>query len=272
MFELALESRAVGADGRHALDDGHRALADATARMLDEARIRAGSHVLDVGTGTGETALLAADRVGPSGHVVATDAAPLALEATAAAVRDRGIAHVVVRTMDASTVDMRPRSFDAVIARNVLMFVPLQRAVAGFHRVLREGGRLAAVVWSTLSGNPYHRIVLEAARAHGGWAGAAPELARAFSLGDAMVYRRTLEGAGYREVAVHTVQSSRRFVSAATALDVIRASPVDAEPVLRLPDRARDAAWAEIGGALREFERDGRCEIPMESLVIVGEK
>ncbi|MCL2450074.1 MAG: class I SAM-dependent methyltransferase, partial [Polyangiaceae bacterium] len=188
------------------------------------------------------------------------------------AVRALGLTQVQVRAMDASTVDMRPGSFDAVIARNVLMFVPLPRAIAGFHRILRMGGRLAAVVCGAPAANPYHRIVLDVARAHGGWTGDAPEVARAFSLGDAAVYRRTLEGAGYREVAVHPIRTSRRFANAAAALDAIRASPEHAEPVARLPHGAREAAWNEVGGALREFERDGACEIPAESLVVVGEK
>jgi hypothetical protein len=174
--------------------------------------------------------------------------------------------------MDASTVDMPPGSFDAVIARNVLMFVPLFRAVAGYHRILRDGGRLSSVVWSTLAANPYQRIVLDAARARGGWVDAPPEVARAFSIGDASVYRRTLESAGFREVEVHAVQSSRHFASAAAALESIRSSPVHAEPIARLPERAREAAWIEVGGALREFERDGACEVPLESLVVVGEK
>jgi SAM-dependent methyltransferase len=272
MIETAWEPSAIAGHLKHGGDERHRVLAAATQRMLDEARLAPGYHVLDVGTGTGDTALLAAERVGLSGRVVATDTSPAMLEATAAAVRALGLTQVLVRAMDASTVDMRPGSFDAVIARNVLMFVPLPRAVAGFHRLLRTGGRLAAVVWSTLAANPYHRIVLEAARAHGGWSGEAPEVARAFSMGDAGVYRRTLEGAGYHEVAVHAIPTSRRFASAAAALDAIRASPVHAEPVAQLPDHAREAAWSEIGGALREFERDGVCEIPAESLVIVGEK
>ena len=272
MIDSALEWSAVAPHGKHASDDRHRMLAAATQRMLDEARIGAGSHVLDVGTGTGDTALLAADRVGPSGRIVATDTSPAMLEATSAAVRARGLSHVIVRAMDASTVDMRPGTFDAVIARNVLMFVPVPRAIAGFHRVLRSGGRLAAVVWSTLAANPYQRIVLEAARARGGWAEETPEIARAFSMGDAGVYRRTLEGAGYREVAVHAVQTSWRFASAAAALESIRTSAVHAEPIARLPERAREAAWNEVGGALREFEREGGCEVSAESLVIVGEK
>ena len=42
----------------------------ATERMLDAAGVAAGAHVLDLGTGTGDTAVLAALRVGPEGRVL----------------------------------------------------------------------------------------------------------------------------------------------------------------------------------------------------------
>ena len=45
----------------------------ATEMMLDLAGVQAGSRVLDVAAGTGESALMAAARVGPKGHVVAAD-------------------------------------------------------------------------------------------------------------------------------------------------------------------------------------------------------
>ena len=48
-------------------------LGPATELMLDLAGVRAGSRVLDIGAGTGEESLLAAHRVGPAGHVLATD-------------------------------------------------------------------------------------------------------------------------------------------------------------------------------------------------------
>jgi ubiquinone/menaquinone biosynthesis C-methylase UbiE len=45
----------------------------ATERMLDLADLRTGNRVLDVAAGTGEQTLLAAERVGSSGYMLATD-------------------------------------------------------------------------------------------------------------------------------------------------------------------------------------------------------
>src|SRR6185295_11944456 len=48
-------------------------LGEATQVMLDLARVREGSHVLDVAAGAGGQSLAAARRVGPDGSVLATD-------------------------------------------------------------------------------------------------------------------------------------------------------------------------------------------------------
>ena len=45
----------------------------ATEMMLDLAEIRLGSRVLDLAAGTGDQTVLVAQRVGPTGYVLATD-------------------------------------------------------------------------------------------------------------------------------------------------------------------------------------------------------
>ena len=65
-------------------------LAAATERMLDLAAVRAGARVLDLGTGAGDQAFAAAARVGPQGHVLATDiSAEMVAEAAAGAASRR---------------------------------------------------------------------------------------------------------------------------------------------------------------------------------------
>jgi 16S rRNA C967 or C1407 C5-methylase (RsmB/RsmF family) len=50
-----------------------QAFGAATEMMLDLVNVAAGSRVLDVGAGAGDSTLVAAQRVGPGGHVLATD-------------------------------------------------------------------------------------------------------------------------------------------------------------------------------------------------------
>jgi ubiquinone/menaquinone biosynthesis C-methylase UbiE len=55
-------------------------MAPATSLMLDLAGVGAGMRVLDVAAGMGDQSILAAQRVGPSGHVLATDLSPVMLQ------------------------------------------------------------------------------------------------------------------------------------------------------------------------------------------------
>src|SRR5215472_14521504 len=191
-------------------------LAAATERMLAEAGLGPGDRVLEVGTGTGDAAILAAALVSPGGSVLATDVSPAMVEGAAGAVRDLGLTNVEVRRMDAASVDLPAGSFDAVIARKSLMLLPDRlQGLSGLLRVLRPGGRLAAVVWAPLERNPFHRILLDAVKKHGSFPEQTPEVVIAFSFTDPEGWRRAFVDAGFREVEVHAVPSVRRASSAA---------------------------------------------------------
>src|SRR5579859_1076244 len=57
-----------------------RLLAPSTRWLLERAGIKAGMKVLDVGSGAGDVALLAADLVGQEGRVIGVDTNPTILE------------------------------------------------------------------------------------------------------------------------------------------------------------------------------------------------
>jgi ubiquinone/menaquinone biosynthesis C-methylase UbiE len=132
----------------------------ATERMLDLAGVKPGSRVLDVAAGAGEQTLRAAHRVGPSGHVLATDISPAILAYAAAAARRAGLQNVATRELDGEALDVLPAdSFDAVISRVGLIYFPdQQKALVGMKRVLKPGGRIAAIVYSTAENNKFFSI------------------------------------------------------------------------------------------------------------------
>jgi SAM-dependent methyltransferase len=134
-------------------------LGEATQLMLDQADVGAGTRVLDVAAGAGGQAIAAARRVGPSGGVLATDISPAILACAADAVRAAGLANVETREMDGEALDFDDGTFDAVISRVGLIYFPdQQRALSEIHRVLRPGGRLSAIVYSTGERNPFFSI------------------------------------------------------------------------------------------------------------------
>lgn len=270
MGDSGWDSDAFVANWVEKAEERSRIFASATERMFAEARVGSGSRVLDLGTGTGDTALIAASRVGPQGEVVATDPAPTMVEVARKVVDKAGLANVTVRVMNAEALDLADGSFDAVIGRNVMMFVDLKRALPEIRRVLRPLGRFATVVWSETARCPYYSSVLDVARERGGLAQPVPEMVRAFALGDRDAYLRELAEAGFTGVEAHRVPSARRYASAAVAVKAMRDSPIQAEPIERLAAGEIEAAWTEIERRLRPYERNGECVLPMESLVLVG--
>src|SRR3712207_8361520 len=115
-----------------------------------------GRRVLDVAAGTGEQTLRAPGRVGPTGHVVAPDISAPMLGIAAEAARQNGLSNVETLRMDARQLDFESGSFDAAISRLALMLIPERaKALAEIYRVLRPGGRMAALVVSRGEGNPF---------------------------------------------------------------------------------------------------------------------
>lgn len=66
----------------------------ATEMMLDLAGVQAGSRVLDVAAGTGESTLMAARRVGPVGYVLAADVSASMLNVAAEAASKENLTNV----------------------------------------------------------------------------------------------------------------------------------------------------------------------------------
>lgn len=111
-----------------------------TVRLLTRAGLTPGMRVLDLGSGAGNVARLAAELVGPAGAVVGIEQDPAAVELA----RRRTIApNVEYRVGDAQTLDDVEDGFDAVIGRLVLMY--LRDPVAALSRAatrVRPGGLL----------------------------------------------------------------------------------------------------------------------------------
>ena len=92
-----------------------------TRRFFRGAGIAPGMRVLDVGSGAGDVAFLAAELVGPGGEVVGSDRSAAALEKARARAAERSLSNVVFREGDAADMEF-DGPFDAVVGRYVLMF------------------------------------------------------------------------------------------------------------------------------------------------------
>jgi ubiquinone/menaquinone biosynthesis C-methylase UbiE len=246
----------------------------ATDMMLDMANLAIGSRVLDVAAGTGDQTILAARRVGPTGSVLATDIAAKMLKIAAQAAHEAGLGNVTTRVMDAQRLDVEPESFDAVISRLGLMFVPdLPSALAGIRRALKPGGKLAAIVMSSAERCRYFALPLEIAWRHARQPRSALDRIGLFSLGSPGVLETALTNAGFSNVTVRPVPTRRWYPSRAEALqDRKNSCPEVGELMADLSDTEREAAWSEIEQAIGQFEGPNGVEVSGEVLVCAGTK
>jgi SAM-dependent methyltransferase len=105
--------------------------------------IREGETVLDLGSGAGVDAILAARAVGPAGRVLGVDMTPEMLIRARANAAAAGLANVEFREGRLEALPVDDDSVDAVTSNCVINLVPDKAAVfREIHRVLRPGGRL----------------------------------------------------------------------------------------------------------------------------------
>lgn len=112
-------------------------------RLVEFAGVQPGHRLLDVATGTGEVLLASARGIGETGQIVGIDLSEAMLRHAAAMVKSQHIGNATLRVMDAEHLDFAAESFDVVLCSFGLSSFPNRdRALTGFQRVLRAGGRL----------------------------------------------------------------------------------------------------------------------------------
>jgi SAM-dependent methyltransferase len=249
-------------------------LGPVTEAMLDLAKLKAGDRVLDLGAGDGQPSLSAAQRVGPSGRVVATDISSNILEFAAQSARDRGLANLETRVMDGEKPDLPDATFDAVLSRLGLIYFPdRDGALRSANGLLKSGGRVVLAGFSTPDQNRFFSIPISVIRRRAGLAPPAPGLPGPFSLGAPGTMEDTLRRARFANVTVQALRTPLRLASAAECVRFERESFGALQQMLAaLPDSEQDAAWEEIEQELRAFDGDSGFEVGTELIIGAGTK
>ncbi|TVP56426.1 MAG: methyltransferase domain-containing protein [Gemmatimonadales bacterium] len=236
--------------------------------LLEMAALQPGDEVLEVACGSGLVTVRAAEAVGPSGRVVATDLSEgmleRAREALAPALADR----VTFERRDAEALGLHDEDFDVAIASLGLMYVPNpDAALREMARVLRPGGRVVASVWGE--------------RSACGWAEVFPIVdARVrtavcplfFQLGTGEALRDAMARAGLDRLAERRIRTTLHFPTAEAALEAAFVGGPVAMAYSRFEAEIREAVQREYLESIEPFHTADGYRIPGEFVVVSGRR
>lgn len=247
-------------------------IAPATEAMLEMAGVHPGARVLDLACGAGSQTLSAARRVGPRGHVVASDISETMLHHVDQNARAAQLDHVSTMTGAAEELDIRDESFDAVICHlGLMLFTEPLKALAAARRALKPGGRVAVVVFTTPANNAFMARPMQILLRHAGKEPPAPGQPGIFSLGSSGVMEHLLTDGGFTSLELRTFDVPLKMPSAVHALNMLQeAAGAYRAVVSECSEAVRTAAWAEVAEMLKSFEVDSGFEAPAEVLVAAG--
>ena len=239
--------------------------------LLDEADLRPGESVLDVATGPGTVARLAAVRVGAKGRVVATDIAQPMLDiAKAKSQPSAAAAPIDYLYSPAAPLAAPTGTFDAVLCQQGLQFFPDRpSALREMRRVLRPSGRTAIAVWGELERNQiyaaFHAALQATVRSD-----LAELITAPFSWPSGTALKSAAEDVGFRNVRLSTRSLSMVLEGGLEqAIQSFAATPV-APGVGELPQDAQQAFFAQLRQEMTRLLRDGKVIGEMTSNMIIA--
>lgn len=227
---------------------------------------RPGERVLDIGCGTGATAIPFAAAVAPDGHVTGIDISEPMLGQCRKNIADAGAGNITLTLADAQTHRFAPDSFDLLISRfGVMFFADPVAAFANLHAGLRDGGRLCMAVWASIAENVHWKIPFDIAVRHlGPPAPVSPTEPGPMAFRDPAYLRGILAAAGFSEIAI----APRNFTIAGQTAAGEAEHSASFGPAWRLmeekeaPEPVRRAIIDETATAYASYITDAGLRLP----------
>ena len=249
-------------------------LGKATDKMLEMAGISSGHRVLDIAAGAGEQSITTAKKVGTSGYVLATDISSNILEYAKQMAQQAGLNNIETKVMDGENLAVEEETFDAVISRVGLIYFPnQQKALKEMLRVLKPGGKVAAIVYSTPEKNKFFSVPVSIIRNRAKLPPPLPGQPGPFSLGAEGIIENVFSQAGFKNVKSELVDSPLLLPSAKECVRFEKESFGALHQMMSsLSDSEKVSVWEEIERELQKFESESGFVGPCEMVVAVGEK
>lgn len=249
-------------------------LGKATDKMLEMMNVSNGQRILDIAAGAGEQSITAAKKVGPSGYVLATDISANILDYAGQMAQQAGLKNIETKVMDGENLELDDETFDAVISRVGLIYFPdQQKALKEMLRVLKPGGKIGAIVYSTPEKNKFFSVPVSIIRNRAKLPPPLPGQPGPFSLGAEGVIEKAFSQAGFKNIKTELVDSPLQLSTAAECVRFEKESFGALHQMMSgLSEQEKASVWEEIESELQKFESGNKFTGPCEMLVATGKK
>ena len=257
-------------------------------RLIDLAKIKQDDNILDLATGIGEPAITAAKKlVGSQGHVLAVDISPqmLSIAKQRATSASSGLQNIIeFKESDIESLNLQPLSFDAILCRWGLMFLPnLDDALKNIFNFLKNGGRLAAAVWSSQSKVPAigfpMSIIMRELNVLGQNASPSTNNLRVpgpFSLADEKMLQDSLQKAGFKDIQIERQNITFEYASVNDYIKHLKDIAAPLKAILDKESASRqEEIWKVVAKEVKDnFTNPGNGSVIMnnECICFVGTK
>lgn len=219
--------------------------------------IHSGSHILDIACGPGTLPLLVHDKCQ---SVKAIDFAENMVSIFNNAIEEAAISNIDVTCGDAQNLPYDNNAFDAVFSMFGLMFFPdRKKAYAEIYRTLKPGGEVVISSWAPVADSPAMQLMFGAIRAMN------PDIPEPQTVIDSLendtFFRKELEAAGFRSVAIHRVTQQYHIDSIDGLWDgLVRGSA----PIAMMKNSLPTDTWLEKQNIALEYFRQQLTSLPAE--------
>jgi ubiquinone/menaquinone biosynthesis C-methylase UbiE len=245
-------------------------------RLVELAHIKLGDKILDLATGIGEPAITAARKVCNDGHVMATDISSGMLSIAKQRAASLGLESIMeFKEGDAETIDLPASSFNAVLCRWGLMFLPnLSGALSSIHSTLVPDGYLAAAVWATPDKCPFIALAVNTVRQATNAPVPPPGTPGPFNLADENQLRKSLIEIGFKDVHTERLDTTFEFNSAEDYTQFIKETVPPVIAMLANETKSRqDEIWNKVTDAAKKYSDDrGHVKFSSEAICIAGRR
>ena len=242
-------------------------------RLVSRANLRPNATVLDVNTGTGLTALLAAKAIGGTGLVVAIDLADGALAVAQTKAARLGLRNLRFEMLDSRNIVYRGQTFDAVLSSFGLPAAGHESVLREVFRVLKDGATFQLVEWAAPDPPSAWEAFEEVLAAHRTRTPSAAlaqlreatELVRSSGawavIRDPDVVTAKMAKAGFSEVRADPYADAVEFASVEDLLSFRAAFGNTEREVAEMGGDGRNRFLQDLDARFREYRHDGAIRL-----------